>query len=129
MLEKIKSYYIGKCGRGDYFGAMLFCYLASYGLYYTMQEYSLSPFIVLAVVSVIYFLMLGAIIQRANSFTNTPWFFGIAFILAESAAMIEQIADINNYYNYLIDDSVLYTRLFWFVMNLILLFRPAKTEN
>jgi FtsH-binding integral membrane protein len=129
MLNKIKSYYTGKCGRGDYFGAMLFCYLVSYGLYYAMQEYSLSPFIVLAVVPVIYFLMLGAIIQRANSFTNTPWFFGIAFILAESAAMVEQIADINGYYNYIIDDSVLYTRLIWFVMNLILLFRPAKAEN
>lgn len=129
MLNKIKSYYTGKCGRGDYFGAIFFCYLVSYGLYYAMQEYKLNPFIVLALMPMIYFLMLGAIIQRANSFTNTPWFFGIAFIIAELASMVKQIADINSYYNYMIDDSVFYTRIIWCIMNLVLLFRPAKAEN
>ena len=129
MLEKIKSYYTGKCGRGDYFGVLLFYCVALYGLIYIITEYNLSPLIIIGAAPFLYFFMLGAIIQRANSFTNTPWFFGIAFILAESAAMVEQIADINGYYNYMIDDSVLYTRLIWFVMNLILLFRPAKAEK
>jgi hypothetical protein len=129
MLEKIKSYYTGKCGRGDYFGVLLFYCVALYGLIYIITEYDLSPLIIIAAAPVLYFFMLGAIIQRANSFTSTPWFFGVAFILWELASAINKAAEMNNYNYYLIDDFVFYAGIFWFVMNLILLFRPAKTEN
>lgn len=128
----IQRQFSAKCNRMTYFGALFFVG-ASIGISQTLyRQYDLSPLIPLLTLAVCLPIFVVAIIQRANSFINTPWFFGGLFIIAwlglevDAILAFNEMTPENSDVAYAIHKFFFYPRIGWFIANLFLLFTPAK---
>lgn len=120
MLNKIKSFYQGRYSRGEFLGCFIFCHLIT-SVILTLSKEQLVPYYTILIISpIVIVYLLGAIIRRANEFTDTPWFYGFAYLLKEIFGII----------NFFIPTGLFYYFAFaWGFMVIRLLFIKADNKE
>lgn len=123
----------GKIGRLDYLGGLIGLYILGYS-FLSLKIENIFLFFLAGIFFL--FVQLRLVISRANSFTNTPWLYGISFLISFVFGVIGECITAAGY-NFLNAEGMvaffvgfgLLVQLVWFVLAIVLLFKKSKEDE